>query len=170
MISLWSPAPTQTSHNSRRNRMDKLGPRQTAIFELVSKYSKFPIDKEHFKTKTRGKETVLEFYYKAASESEFDVRAEFFENSFTLYCDGWHDDFLAEEDPIQNAEKALEILKSIFKGKVRLLIKTAGRLPYKWLIILEEGIDWNVMGLTGLIFYNYFGKRKVVKKVNRIIS
>ncbi len=150
--------------------MDKLGPIQSAIFEAISKYSKSPIDNEHVKIETRKGKAILEFYYKASSELEYDVYGEFFEDSFTLCCDGWHDEFFMDGSPERKAERILEMLKSIFEGKVKVRVKFAGKSPYQWEIFFDKGIDWDVMHLTGLIFYNYFGKRKAVDKVNKIIA
>ena len=107
--------------------MDKLGPIQRAIFEAISKYSKSPIDNEHIKIETRNGKTILEFYYKASSESEYDVYGEFFEDSFTLCCDGWHDEFFMDESPERNAERILEMLKSIFEGKVKVRGQICGK-------------------------------------------
>jgi len=149
--------------------MEKLTPNQQAIFETISEYSKFPIDCEHLMVKTRNGRTCLEFYYEASSEIEFNVFAEFFEDAFTLCCEGWHDEFFMDESPEQSAKRALEMLKSIFEGKVRVRVEFAGKSPYQWIIVSDEGIDWGVMRLTGLFFYNYFGKRKTIEKVNRLI-
>ena len=65
--------------------------------------------------------------------------------------------------PLDNAENF------IFEGKVKVRVTYAGKSPYKWEILFDEGIDWKVLRLTGLLFYNYLGKRKTIEKVNRII-
>lgn len=150
--------------------MDKLGPVQRAIFKAISEYSKPPIDNEHIKIETRNDKTILEFYYKGQSESEFDVYGEFFEDSFTLCCDDWHDEIFMDQNPEQSAERIIEMLKSIFEGKVKVRVKFAGITPYQWIILFDEGIDWDVMRLTGLFFYNYFAKRKIVEKLNKVIA
>ena len=149
--------------------MDKLGDKQQAIFDAISKYSKFPIDSNHLRVEIKNGNTCLEFTYQAPSELEFDVFAEFFEDSFALYCDGWHDELVMKKCPNENATRILEKLKSIFEGKVKVRVTYAGKSPYKWEILFDEGIDWKVLRLTGLLFYNYLGKRKTIEKVNRII-
>lgn len=149
--------------------MDNLGANQQAIFDAISKYSKFPIDSKHLKVEVKKGNTCLEFIYKAQSKLEFDVFAEFYKDSYTLFCDGWHDEFVMEKCPNETARSILGKLKTIFEGKLKVRVTYAGKLPYKWEILFDEGIDWEVLPLTGLLFYNYFGKRKTIEKINRII-
>ena len=155
--------------NSHRNKTAKLSTNQQAIFDAISKYSKFPIDGHHLRVEIKNGSTCLLFTYQATSELEFDVFAEFFEDSFALHCDGWHDEFVIKKCPNESATRILEKLKSIFEGKIKVRVTYAGKSPYKWEILFDEGIDWEVLPLTGLFFYNYLGKRKTIEKVNRII-
>ncbi|UCE98553.1 MAG: hypothetical protein JSV82_05030 [Planctomycetota bacterium] len=150
--------------------MDKLGSKLHAVFKSISGYSKFPIDAEHLRIDTKDGKTLLEFCYLASSESEFDVIGEFFEDTFTLSCDGWYGEFFMDQSPERSAKRILEMLKSIFEGKVRLRVKFAGRTPFQWVILFDEGIDWCVISQVGLLFYNYFGKRRTVVKVNKLIG
>lgn len=149
--------------------MDKLGAKQQAIFDTISKYSKFPIDGHHLSVEIKNRRICLQFTYQAISETEFDVFAEFFEDSFTLYCDGCHEEFIMKKSPTECVTNILEKLKSIFEGKVKIRVTYAGKFPYKWEILFYEGINWEVLPLMGLFFYNYFGKRKTIEKINRII-
>jgi len=41
----------------------------------------------------------------------------------------------------------------------RLRVKTSNGLPFKWLFEYQEISDWQTDMETGLIFFNYFGKR-----------
>jgi len=150
--------------------MARLGPAQQAVFQAMADSSASPIDRDHLKIGTRNGEALLEFCYNARSALEFDVFAEFFEDSFTICCDGWHDEFVMEQDTTENGRNVLEKLKFVFEGKVKLRVTYAGRSAHKWQLLFDEAIDWHVMRLTGLLFYNYFGRRKTVQKVNKIIG
>jgi hypothetical protein len=125
--------------------MDKLSTKQQAIFDAISKYSKFPIDSHHLKVEIKNGSTCLLFIYQATSELEFDVFAEFFEDSYALYCDGWHDEFVMNKCPNDSATRVLEMFKSIFEGKVKVRVTYAGKSPYKWEILFDEEIDCEIL-------------------------
>jgi len=150
--------------------MNDLGPTQQAIYRIISEYSKSPIDSEHLHINSEDGKSLLRFEYEPSLETEFYVFAEFFEHHYVLHFEGWHDEFPVCDTPSETAQMVLAQLESVFEGKVRLRITSAGKSPYKWQLVFDEGLDWCVMHITGLLFYNYFARRKWTEKANRVIG
>ncbi len=84
-----------------------------------------------------------------------------------MSCDGWHDVFPVDGDPTENAQHLIKQLATLFDGRTKLLVTYAGRSPCKWELLHNyEDNKWESLSVTGLIFFNYFGRRRTVEKRN----
>jgi len=141
--------------------------------ELLS-INKFPFDSEHIilkRSNVKEEGEVLIFQYDAQNDSEFDVYVEFYSKTYNLYCEGWHD-FFEYEDLLGDSPVTLikEQLISLINGDTKLKVNFSGNTPFKWeLIHFNEDDNQKSLGSVGLIFYNYFGKKSQVIKMNNLL-
>jgi hypothetical protein len=54
---------------------------------------------------------------------------------------------------------ALGLARDLLSPDMRLRELRAGGMPYKWLVEARSGDGWQLEAETGLLFYNYFGRR-----------
>ena len=148
--------------------LGRLGPRQRAVLEAIGRHNESPLDAEHLRISEEGGRVELWFEATAASRIGFDVGAVVREGSYTLWCDeGWHDEFPLQGDPEEDARLLVARLADLLEGRAKLLIRYAGGSPYRWRLVVADAEKWQAYFLeTGLLFYNYFGRRALVAKVN----
>lgn len=151
--------------------LDELDQNQREIYSAIVDYNVFPIDEDHLEIDNIDGEKCLVLRFEARDDSEFSVEVGFSKRSYIIYCEGWHDEFKLIEDEKINVSHIIEKLVTLFNGKTKLVTKHASEKPYKWVLLYNyENDDWGFLGSICLIFYNYFGKRKVTETTNRIIT
>jgi len=103
-----------------------------------------------------GRSIEVEFPKQVASG--FDVSLDVSDAEMRLETDrGWHEYWA---DPTaQDVEHVLGLVRDMLSTACRLRERRAGRRAYRW--DLESFVDghWRQDGTTGLLFWNYFGRR-----------
>lgn len=56
-------------------------------------------------------------------------------------------------------EDALGLVRDLLSPDMRVRELRAGRSAYRWFIEAFDGRTWKVEHMTGLLFWNYFGRR-----------
>lgn len=149
---------------------DRLGPRQRAVYEAIASYGAPPMDTEHMEIAEENGQVVLRFEARANSESGFDVAVVVLGDSYTIWGDGWHENHPLEDNFVRSAHSVVEQLVTLLNGRTKLLVSYAGKWPYKWEMLHNYEDDrWESLSVTGLIFYNYFGRRRLTEKRNRML-
>lgn len=144
-----------------------LGPKQRAVARAISEFGRSPIDATHLSGRAGRTGAELVFRVPAQSESEFGVEVLVGEDLYTVYCDGWHEEFGWHDDNREDVHILLEKLTTLLDGRTKLRVKYAGRMPYRWELLHNyEDDKWESLGITGLFFYNYLGRRREVEKRN----
>jgi hypothetical protein len=125
---------------------------------------------------TRGsfdlKGTSLSFVFVPEDKNGYNIKLSANENGYQLACEGWHEEFLPakEQSDDEFAQQLYEQLVTLLNGQTILRITKAGRWPYKWEILYEyEPGKTESLGASGLIFFNYFGKRGTENKKNTVL-
>lgn len=145
--------------------MSDLGPNQEAILRAIATSEKSALDARHFTID--GQTKTLHFKVGVSSKAGFDVWAVIGEEGYTLGADGWHAEFRFQGGPEDNARQLLERLRKLLDGRTQLIVRYAGRTPYQWQLLHNSREDqWESLGVTGLIFYNYFARRRTAVKRN----
>src|SRR5258708_1863855 len=136
--------------------MNKPSPNIDALLALVAEFNRSPLTRKNFKLK----EGLLSFEYIPSDSRGFPVGLEMREGVYELYCDSWHDEFEIEGlAAIEVATSIFEQLITLLNGQTTLRVSRAGRMPYKWELMHEfKPGQYESLGLTALLVFNYFGK------------
>jgi hypothetical protein len=122
-------------------------------------------------SKGRGRELFIP----KQDSSGFDVRVQAEEYGLYPFADDWHgapwELSAADSRPVS---KRVRELCSEFLGFVRTMLSVdatlhvhyAGRRPYRWVLSFETELGRESEEF-GLLFYNYFGKRRLEPRQNR---
>ena len=98
------------------------------------------------------------------TENEFQVTIEIDEyGKYTVFFESWHDHFDNEED-------ALNCFAFGLSEDCRLKIIYRGEKPNAWITEFKENGNWKKYSTTSLIRLNFWKKKKVIYKQNKIIK
>ena len=106
----------------------------------------------------RDQGTHMEVEFPKQSASGFDIALEIADAEMRIETDrGWHEYWA---DPTaQDVENVLGLVRDMLSAACRLRERRACGSPYRWdLESLVDGV-WRRDGTTGLLFWNYFGRR-----------
>ena len=92
-------------------------------------------------------------------ESGFDIHVEVDSEEVAIYCEGYHDHHQLEGEPNDFANHVVGFLYDLLTSLMRVREYCAGGFPYKWSLECREGDAWVPESTTGLLFYNYFGRK-----------
>lgn len=86
------------------------------------------------------------------SERGFEIS--FFADSetFTVFFEGWHEEF-------EDREAALECLAFGLSTDCRLKADSRGRFPYRWTVEFREDQKWKEEGTTALFFFPFWRRK-----------
>jgi hypothetical protein len=96
------------------------------------------------------------------TEGGFDVIVEATPKEIILFANGAHVQFdrpYDEENPETQVEKALGLARDLLSPAMRIRERCAGGKPYRWYIEYLDYMQWHAEHETGLLFWNYFGRR-----------
>lgn len=96
-------------------------------------------------------------------ENGFTVWATENGGSCTVGFEGWHDEFT---DP----EEALSCFAWGLSKECRLEVTTRGGKPHKWVAQSLENGQWINSSTTGLIFFPFWRRAKIIHKQNAVIN
>jgi hypothetical protein len=80
-------------------------------------------------------------------------------DEISLFCEGFHEHYPLEGDPDTFANHYIGFLYDLLTPLMRLREHLAGESPYKWALECLEGDIWRPERTTGLLFFNYLGRR-----------
>ena len=89
----------------------------------------------------------------------FDITVEVCADEINLFCEGFHDHYSIEGTPDDFANYFVGFLYNLLSPVMRISEVCSGGVPYKWILESRQQGEWISDSITGLIFYNYFGKR-----------
>jgi hypothetical protein len=82
-----------------------------------------------------------------------------FGSEIVLGAGGYHSHFDNSPDPPKLVTAALGIARDLLSPSMRLREWRSNGSPYRWALESRLGNTWTTDGTTGLLFWNYFGKR-----------
>jgi len=138
------------------------------IEELRHAETFIPADVTRTWKELNAAKVVLQF--PAQDADGFDVEIHASPNCLVVYADAAHSEV---EDPPELQERVREALRwvqDLLSPRTRLRIQFAGSAPYRWSVEVFEDGKWKVVFLTGLLFWNFFGRRHEVIRQNRIVN
>ena len=114
-------------------------------------------DLEHRWIEVGGTPTV---FFPKSSETGFDITISVSDKEIVVSTSlGAHDQFGVGDDPTEAIEDALGMTRALLCADTRIReFRAAGR-PYRWVIEYRDGNGWKKGSLTGLFFWNFFGRR-----------
>ena len=94
------------------------------------------------------------------SESGFDIYIKVYPDRIMVSTDrGAHEHFDVEYENSNLIECTMGFVRDLLSADMRIRELLSGNKPYKWIIENFDGEKWNYEGSTGLIFWNYFGRK-----------
>lgn len=90
----------------------------------------------------------------------FDITVEVAPDEISLFCEGFHEHFPLEGHPDDFANNHIGFLSDLLTPLMRLREHIAGASAYKWTLECLEDEIWVPERTTGLVFFNYFGRRR----------
>lgn len=98
-----------------------------------------------------------------SDESGFRVAMLVRDDRFTVYFDGWHEEFESEEE-------ALDCFAFGLSTSCRLAVVMRGSTPVKWIVeAVTDGI-WRADSETGLLLQPFWRTARVVYRQNKLIK
>lgn len=119
----------------------------------------------------RGKHTLV---FPVQCQNGFEVRVEAGPDGLAVgVAEGWHD-MTCDRNPVRETEEALVVnslgfVRTLLSTDAALATRYAGQSPYKWVLRYRDEQGWRT-GTTGLLFFNYLGRRRVTVRQNSILS
>jgi hypothetical protein len=93
-------------------------------------------------------------------ESGFDVEVLVDEQGVVVHALGAHEHFAAGATPAAEiCGRALGLVRDLLSPDMRIRETRAGAKPVRWTVESRAGQVWRPEGTTGLLFFNYFGRR-----------
>ncbi len=102
---------------------------------------------------------------------EIDVNVYINCKEITFYLDGWHENIM--HDGISVAEFYERFEKLLLFGlskSCKIVVNKSNGKPYKWSLYALENEHWKFYSMTGLLLYNFFGKRTKEEKQSNIFN
>jgi hypothetical protein len=125
------------------------------IEEIKTKLRKYP----HVKYETAGSSiTVL-----PTSDSGFTVGFEGSTGRYTVFFNGWHEEF-------NDAAEALDCFAFGLSDECRLKEYRRGRFPYRWVVESKQNGEWVADSETGLFLFPFWKRAEVVYLQNNLIT
>jgi hypothetical protein len=97
------------------------------------------------------------------SSDGFTVSLSVNQDSFTVFFNGWHEDF-------KDKEEALDCFAFGLSSDCRLKEYRRGNAAYKWTVESKENGEWVGDSTTGLLLFPFWLKRKIRYLQNTLIS
>lgn len=142
---------------------------QKEIYSKISNYNIFPINEAHLQIKKNDGENILIYEYKTDNEFEFNVFIEFNVNTYSIYCENWHE-IEVSINTSEDIDALLHKLVSFFNGSTKLIVKYSNEKLFCWELFHNNDEMWVSLGKTKLVLFNYFGKIKKLNKINSLIN
>jgi hypothetical protein len=105
-----------------------------------------------------GDHAVLRFPTRSAEG--FDVEIHASEDTLTVYADVAHLEIDEPTDAVERVREGLKLVQDLLSSRMRLKVWFAGNSAYRWGVEKIEQDQWKPVFLTGLLFWNYFGRRR----------
>ena len=97
---------------------------------------------------------------KSQSSEGFDVGVEIRADKIFFWTNtGFHDEWQIGKDHNSFMKSVFEFLRDVLSNNMRLRELRSNGRPYRWILEGWDGKDWIMESTTGLIFYNYFGRK-----------
>ena len=103
------------------------------------------------------------------SDDGFDITVEVFPNEIVVSADGPHirfDDIKIIEDTVRDV---LGLVRDMLSPAMRVVEQVSNEKPYKWHLESFHDGKWIREDTTGILFYNYFGKKTKNIYYNKVL-
>lgn len=139
------------------------------VKDLDAKY--FDITKSFFHLLSIKNESVLRVKIIPKEISWFDIEINITLKEIIIYLDGWHENFRFNESSYKETSFYLnKFIIFVLSESCKLEIYESNKKPFKWILCGFEQNRWKTYSLTGLLFYNYFGRRSKVEKQSHMLK
>jgi hypothetical protein len=95
----------------------------------------------------------------AISADGFDIELEANTDGLQLRCGGMHTPLVDGPDPATAVRDALGLLRDLLSPAMQLRDMRAGGGAYRWFLEAASGAGWRVEYETGVLAWNFFGRR-----------
>jgi hypothetical protein len=105
--------------------------------------------------------TSQNLVFPALQPTGFDVTVTIEPSGVVVAARGAHHHFEANEgqDVEHTAAEALGLVRDLLSPDMRVIEYCAGGLPYRWAMEVRTADGWKATEVTGLLFWNYLGRR-----------
>ncbi len=95
--------------------------------------------------------------FPAQSHDGFEVRIVPAGRELIVFTQGYHEHLSGKPSTI--VEQALGLVRDLLSPDMRIRERRAGGSPYRWVLERRAATGWEREASTGLLFWNWFGRR-----------
>ena len=99
----------------------------------------------------------------------FDITVEVYPDQIIVFGQGFHEHFDQDNNSIK-IESSLGLVRDLLCPDMRIKEYLAGGSPYRWDAELLQNGKWLREHTTGLVFWNYFGRRSQKYYQNKVLE
>ena len=155
----------------------KLTEQQKTLYERLVGFVK-ELDARYFQSITifsrenRNKSVCVAFRLCPSEDKRIFIELYLDVDRVVIDLGGWHEDFYYSKRDILDSFRILkEFLIFLLSSKCKLIIFFFNGKPYKWhLFGLDSNGQWRRYSTTGLIFFNYFGRKHQQEQTSTLYS
>lgn len=103
----------------------------------------------------------LQIVVDAPSADGFEVSLMIVDGEYTVGYAGWHEHF-------QSADEAIACFFYGLFGDCRLKVVLRGADEYRWSLENRRGSEWNMVSVTGLLFFPFWRRKRTVYRRNAL--
>ena len=111
----------------------------------------------------RNEEDADSIRVRPIDESGFEVSLYHKPTVYTVTFEGWHEDF-------SSPEEALECFAFGLSDECRLKVTMRGHVAQRWTLEPRKGESWIEESTTGLIFFPFWRRSRIIYKRNNLIK
>ena len=116
---------------------------------------------------SEGEYCVLEI--PMSNEGGFDIHLDVGDREILIHCGDFHDHHELDSEIVEFVNHYFGFIYDLLSVSMRLREFCSGRRPYKWTLECLEDGHWSEESTTGMLLYNYFGRKSELIMQNKTL-
>ena len=94
-----------------------------------------------------------------SSQDGFDIHLDVSCRQIMIDCGGFHDHRELNTEMTKFVHHYFGYIYDMLSSTMRLRVFSSNKRPYKWVLEYRDGEQWLAESTTGMLLFNYFGKK-----------